>query len=114
MLVSIGGTRYNFYFSYCHDREGRPTQSSCHIEQDDPENEENHMVEVAAGYAYCHPDDVFSKERARKITLTRALEELFPYTEDTTRNWNNMLNRRFFWDVYLNRKNRAAMLNGNR
>jgi hypothetical protein len=114
MVVTIGGTRYNFYFHYNHDSNGQPIQSSCHIEQTTLEDGEYKNVEVAAGYAYCHPEDKFDKEKARKITLTRALEDFFPYTEDTTRNWNNILSRRLFWNVYLNRREYAVSMNGNR
>jgi len=110
MIVSTGGGKYNFYFSYNYNSDGAPIASHCTISR----FIEGELVEVSIGTAYCHPDDTFSKERARKMTMTRALESLFPYDSDITENWNNMQHRKAFWDAYLNRKNLHPLVNGNR
>lgn len=47
---------------------------------------------ISIGYAKCHPNDNFDKERGRQISLSKALEDAEFSKEE----------RKVFWDIYKN------------
>lgn len=66
-----------------------PTQTECIICDEDG-------VVIMAAEVIKHVDDPYSKDKARKFSLKKALSNLFPEYEDKAV-------RRLFWETYLHR-----------
>lgn len=55
------------------------------------------FVPVGKGVSVCKEEDLFIKETGRKLSLKRALNDLFPDNKEA---------RKFFWDSYFYRDNK--------
>lgn len=74
-------------------------------------NDKSETVEpLATGTAGCHSHDLFDKNEGRIISLTRALNDIFPCSTPTVYLPQNKVIRRRFWDAY--RKMRGGVMSG--
>jgi len=55
---------------------------------------------VADGFAECHPKDNFCKATGRKLSLSRALQMLYPNKKGKKRSKATRSLRQTFWDAY--------------
>jgi len=102
--VQVGEKEYRVSFE--HQPEGMFTLDSqsmddgCHFRYTPPQTlckvytGPKESPDQTIGVATLHPNDRYVKAIGRKISMTHALQEMFP--EDKT-------TRKLFWDAYLNR-----------
>ena len=84
MIVDVPGVgKYRVKWHHRVDDDSRPTCTECVILGDD-----GGVIEVAV--ARCNPKDHFERNRGRKLSLTRALEQWTPVRDY----------RRYFWNAY--------------
>lgn len=98
MRFTKEGKEYRIFFNHFNPDLDPVGGTNCSIES---ANEDAENFESYHGYAQLHPNDLFSKEKGRKIALARALE---------TSGWLEA-DRREVWLAYFSRspKNEAIV-----
>lgn len=92
MRVSVDGREWVMSWQHFNHGQGRHNATLCFVK---PADQEQGPYPRADGVAECVPQDQYVKAVGRKISLGRALLNLFP---------DNKITRRAFWEVYLARR----------
>jgi len=112
MTFTFDGRLFRICFTHVHPT-GRvltgPTQpckavTTCYIEEKPNHSSAWSVVNRLEGWAWCSLQDVYSKDKGRKLSLQRALEYCGVLTDGIpTWNWRKAF-RTVAWTAYLGRK----------
>lgn len=106
MIVEALGKKYKIGFTHdpaeCCPGSVCPRSTECIISELVKVDGKMTRVDVVRALSKCHAEDQFSRERGRKISLTRALQKMYPSNIESDACHNKRL-RQQFWTAYLSR-----------
>ena len=90
-LRSGWGFKVTINFEYLYDTHGNPRATRCNIKI------YADKILMSSGMSFCHPDDVFDKQKGREYALVRAIDDTHAYIQaQIWRIFRGKPNRRIF------------------